>query len=125
MESKQYILATIKIPIEASPDGNYEPLSDFMTIIFDKLEKLPELAESDYGNESIKKMVKSLLDSKKLDEETAHQEGEKNLDEENEKTGPIILAEELILRKSRTHKKNLSFKNKSSLLNRFTQKVYG
>jgi len=132
MEIKNYILATIKIPIEANPDGNYEPLSDFMTIFFEKLEKLPELTESDYGNESIKKMVKNLLDSEKQEVEGGKKvvEGEKeNIDEsekmdESEKSGPTISLKDLILKKVRSHKKNISFKNKSSVLNRFTQKVY-
>jgi len=138
MNSTKYIQATIKIPIEIQDNGNYQTLPNYMSILFEKLDYLPPLSETDLNNESIKTMIKSILlhsqddeENYKVTEEKIVEEGKKNV----EKDDPIMITlEEYQQRKPSSYKKNLSFKayrqkeeNKKNLQSssRFTAKNYG
>jgi uncharacterized ubiquitin-like protein YukD len=152
MNSTKYIQATIKIPIEIQEDGNYETLPNYMSILFDKLDYLPPLSETDLNNESIKTMIKSILLSSQDDEENYKvteekiveeekknvEEGGKNVEEGKknvETDDPIMITlEEFQQRKPSSYKKNLSFKayrqkeennNNLQSSSRFTAKNYG
>jgi hypothetical protein len=130
---KRYILANIKIPIEINDDYTFETLPDYMTIIFDNINSLPDHSENDYNNEYIKNKIKMLLkdDNNTLfsNEPDPNSEPEKETiisiptKEIIEKT-PIITHDELRTRGHRIHKKNITFKNKKSAGTRYTAKNY-
>jgi hypothetical protein len=119
-ETKKYILAHIKVPMEIKDDGTFETLPDYLTILFENLKELPSPSDNDYNNEYIKQQIKSLLN--------INNDNDKNMVNESlvveKEIQPSISYDEINNRKYRSHKKNLSFKHKPHSLSRFTAKNY-
>jgi len=105
MEQKQYVVANIKIPMIIKENGDLEPLTDYMSILFENLTHLQKPTEIDYNNSYLKDQIKQLLLEKEIIEET-----------------PMITHDELKNKKKLSHKKNLSFKGKKSSPTRYTLK---
>lgn len=112
-DTKNYILANIKIPMEINEDGSFETLPDYLTILFENLKELPSPSDNDYNNEYIKQQIKSLLNN-----------NNNNITDTPPEIIPTISQNELNNRKNRHHKKNITFKKKPSSINRFTAKNY-
>jgi hypothetical protein len=114
-DTKNYILANIKIPMEINEDGSFETLPDYLTILFENLKELPSPSDNDYNNEYIKQQIKSLLNNNNNNNSIIPPLTE---------IIPTISQNELNNRKNRHHKKNITFKKKPSSINRFTAKNY-
>jgi hypothetical protein len=102
--NKRYVLANIKIPLEIKEDGAFEPLSDCISISIEKINDIPKKSENNNNNEYIKEQIALLFKESNI--------------------LPIISNDELTNRNHRTHKKNISFRNKKSHFSRYTVKNY-
>ena len=122
-ETKKYILAHIKVPMEIKDDGTFETLPDYLTILFENLKELPSPSDNDYNNEYIKQQIKSLLNINNNNDNNSQNESNKTIVVEKE-FQPSITYDEINNRKHRSHKKNLSFKHKPQSVSRFTAKNY-
>jgi len=112
--NKTYAVANIKIPIEVNEDGSFEALPEYMSILFDNIEKLPNPSENDYNNQYIKNQILALLEKEESTNKTS----------ENCKTITHLTFEELKNRNKRSHKKDITFKNNKSSISRYTRKNY-
>jgi preprotein translocase subunit SecA len=114
--NKKYIMAHIKVPMEINEDGTFETLPEYLSILFENLKELPDPSDNNYNNEYLKQQIISLLSNNNSSvTEEEPQPVEK----------PLLLSHiDLNNRKQKTHMKNITFKNKSRSVSRFTSKNY-
>lgn len=125
MESKNYVIANMRIPIEIKKGNNHEILTDYMAVTIEKCEVLPEKTIADVNNFSLLNQINEILVI-----ETESATVINNTIEEKE--SPIIETEfihKMFVSKSDLEKKsgnrsrnNTSFKNKTRNLNRYSIK---
>jgi hypothetical protein len=124
-ESKRYILAHIKVPMEINEDGSFETLPDYLSILFENLKELPTPSDNDYNNDYIKQQIISLLSNKDNSVVTENKTTETNEQKPEPIEKPLLLSHiDLNNRKQKTHTKNITFKNKTHSISRFTAKNY-
>jgi len=121
MENKQYVLANIQIPMEVNTNGSFDPLPEYINIIFEKIDNLPQKSGMVYNNEYVRNQILSIFTSKNKDnlnnaESTSYIEASES--------SPIVSYDELLNRQHRTHNKNISFKSKKKSTARYTSKNY-
>ena len=125
MESKKYVIANMRIPIEIKKGNNHEILTDYMAVTIEKCEVLPKKTIADVNNFSLLNQINEIL--------VIEQESSAVINNTiEEKEGPIIeteLVHKMFVSKSDLEKKggnrsrnNTSFKNKSRNLNRYSIK---
>jgi len=125
MESKNYVIANMRIPIEIKKGNNHEILTDYMAVTIEKCEFLPEKTIADVNNFSLLNQINEIL--------VIEQESSAVINNTiEEKENPIIeteLVHKMFVSKSDLEKKggnrsrnNTSFKNKSRNLNRYSIK---
>jgi hypothetical protein len=111
--NKKYITANIIIPIEVINDDDYNPLTDCMSIHFEKINEIPESTNIDIDQEFIKEQIKKLFLENIIEPQ-----------QEIIESIPIITHDELKKRIKHIHKRYLTFKNKGIIKNRYTAKNY-
>ena len=125
METKRYILAHIKVPMEINEDGSFETLPDYLSINFENLRELPSASDNDYNNDYIKQQIISLLSNNDNTLPTENKTTETNEQKPQPIEKPLILSQiDLKNRKQKSHMKNITFKNKAQSVSRFTAKNY-
>lgn len=124
-EPKKYILAHIKVPMEINEDGTFETLPDYLSINFENLKELPDPSDNDYNNDYIKQQIISLLSDTDNTVPRENKTTETNEQKPETIEKPLILSQiDLNNRKQKSHMKNITFKNKTQTVSRFTAKNY-
>jgi hypothetical protein len=114
--NKKFIMAHIKVPMEINEDGTFETLPNYLSILFENLKELPDPSDNNYNNEYLKQQIISLL---------SNNNSSVTEEEPEPVEKPLILSQiDLNNRKTKTHMKNITFKNKPHSVNRFTSKNY-
>jgi len=125
MESKKYVIANMRIPIEIKKGNNHEILTDYMAVTIEKCEVLPEKTIADVNNFSLLNQINEIL--------VIEQESSAVINNTiEEKENPIIEIEsvpKMFVSKNDLERKggnrlrnNTSFKNKSRNLHRYSIK---
>lgn len=133
MESKKYVIANMRIPIEIKKGNNHEILTDYMAVTIEKCEVLPEKTIADVNNFSLLNQINEILNSTEEDNLVMETESATVINNTiEEKESPIIETEfvhKMFVSKSDLEKKsgnrsrnNTSFKNKTRNLNRYSIK---
>jgi len=125
MESKKYVIANMRIPIEIKKGNNHEILTDYMAVTIEKCEVLPEKTIADVNNFSLLNQINEILVIEQESSAVVNNTIE-------EKENPIIEIEsvpKMFVSKNDLERKggnrlrnNTSFKNKSRNLNRYSIK---
>jgi len=109
MNDYKYVMANIKIPIEIKENGVFEPLEQYMDIIFEIINTLPEKKNNNYSGEFIQKQIFQILKSKSVEQEAMPE--------------LFINNSELQTKSTKTNKKNLTFRNKNHSTSNYTRKI--
>jgi hypothetical protein len=109
MNEYKYVMANIKIPIEIKENGVFEPLEQYMDIIFEIINSLPEKHNNNYTGEFIQKQIFQILKSKPVDQETMPE--------------LFISNDELQTKITKNSKKNFTFRNKNNSTSNYTRKI--
>ena len=122
---KKYAYANIRIPIELKPDGQIEPLKEYINVDFTKCEELPVKKETNTNYSSIINNLNSLFLEKTTIEEEKLVEKEEKIEEEREQEVKnydkiVVLSSEI--KSNKNPKLNTSFKQKSYHSNKYTAK---
>ena len=125
MESKKYVIANMRIPIEIKKGNNHEILTDYMAVTIEKCEVLPEKTIADVNNFSLLNQINEILVIEQESSAVVNNTIE-------EKENPIIEIEsvpKMFVSKNDLERKggnrlrnNTSFKNKSRNLHRYSIK---
>jgi len=125
MESKKYVIANMRIPIEIKKGNNHEILTDYMAVTIEKCEVLPEKTIADVNNFSLLNQINEILVIEQESSAVVNNTIE-------EKENPVIEIEsvpKMFVSKNDLERKggnrsrnNTSFKNKSRNLNRYSIK---
>jgi hypothetical protein len=105
------VMANIRMPILVK-DGTLEPLSEYIKIQIESCDKLPQKNTDTDG--SIMEKINRIL-AEQEDEIQAKKQNEPNL---------FITKDELLENRHKKPRKNLSFKNTSKTMSKYTMKNY-
>ena len=142
MNTKKYLIANVKIPMEISENGTYESLTEYLSIDFTHCDILPEKSQdlNSSLNTKYKSMIDGLFSNKTEDKDCPLEEKEEEepldcpleennqKEENNQEEDPLqeepmfklsVLLNEIAQKKQG---KNTSFKNKTKNRHSFSQK---
>ena len=112
MSEPKYIIANIKLPIQIEDGKIIQTMSNNISIDFENCDKLPAISNNTINYEIIKNKLYEHLSS---DRAKIEKEGE---------IEKLFISMDELRNKTRSHRRNTSFKNKPNNRNRFTSKNY-
>ena len=142
MNTKKYLIANVKIPMEISENGTYESLTEYLSIDFTHCDILPEKSQdlNSSLNAKYKSMIDGLFSNKKEepndnrgdDDDSVESLDDPPLEEDETPPDSNKSVEEPIFKLSvllneisqKKQSKNTSFKNKTKNKHSFSQKYY-
>lgn len=115
MSEPKYIIANIKLPIQIEDGKIIQTMSNNISIDFENCDKLPAISNNTINYEVIKNKLYEHLssDRAKIEKPVDTKEIEK-----------LFISMDELRNKTRSHRRNTSFKNKLNNRNRFTSKNY-
>lgn len=117
---KKYVMATIKIPMELKKDNTIESFSEYIDMIFEKIDKIPEKKNTTFDDKYITEKINNFYSFK---ESESKSEPEPEPQPESEQQKSITIKKEEI--KKRDKKNRITtFKIRDKLLHRQTSRKY-